>query len=296
MKRIMLLLAALATGLAMGSGAALSAPASSPDAQAEREINKPRVIGGTPVPNGKYRYVAALLDKRMAGGPFQQQFCGGTLIDRDSVLTAAHCFDNNSRPSNFRVLLGRAQLNDGRRGVFRNVERIIRHPQYSGVSGPHRDAAVLKLRRPVRGVPIVKLAPVSSRNRLERPGSPATVAGWGWVSNDPTYPFRMQALRVPIVSDAYADFVYNDFFAGQIGTYVPRNMIGAGFSGGKNSCKGDSGGPLVKVVKQNGRNVHIQIGIVSFGPVPCAQQDVPAVYAEVNSTRIAPFIKSAARK
>jgi secreted trypsin-like serine protease len=295
-RRLVVLLAVMATGLALGSGVALSAPASSPDAQADGEfgaksMTAPKVIGGSPVSNGEFRYVAALLDKRSGGGPLGQHFCGGTLIDRDSVLTAAHCFTPNDvrNPGRFRVLLGRAQLNDGRRGVFRDVKRIFRHP---GFNIPNRDAAVLKLSRPVKGIPKLKLAPVSSGNRLERPGSLATVAGWGFTSNNQTSPSRMQQLRVPTVRDGYARSEWS-----QRGVnYVPKNMVASGFFAGKNSCQGDSGGPLIRIDKQNGKKVHFQIGIVSFGPVPCAQQGVPAVYAEVNSKQIAPFIKSAARR
>ena len=54
----------------------------------------PMIVGGTAVPNSKYPFMVALLDKRRAGDAFDEQFCGGTLIDKDSVLTAAHCLVN----------------------------------------------------------------------------------------------------------------------------------------------------------------------------------------------------------
>jgi secreted trypsin-like serine protease len=289
LSRTILLLAVMVTGLAVGSGMALSAPASPPHAHADGEF-RPQLIGGTPVPNGKYRYIGVVLDKRINGGPFQQWFCGGTLIDRDSVLTAAHCFGKNSNPRNFRVLLGRARLNGGSRGVFRGVERIFRHPDFGFPTRNTHDAAVLKLSHPVpRSIPKIKLAEVTSGDKLERPGSSAVVAGWGATSNSLTYPYRMRTARVPISGDRYAKRYWGS-------QYVRADMVAAGH-GDKGICAGDSGGPIMKVVNRNGKKVHIQIGITSFLTAgTCTAPDAPEVFTEVNSPHIAPFIKSAARK
>ncbi len=66
-------------------------------AQAEDEPEfEGQVVGGAAVPNGKYPFMAALLNTRYGNNAYQQQFCGGTLIDRDSVLTAAHCVSGAS--------------------------------------------------------------------------------------------------------------------------------------------------------------------------------------------------------
>ena len=291
MKRIILMVLAGVIGLVVCSGVGVSAPGSS-DARELRGGVQPRVVGGDPVPDGKYRYIAALLNKNIGGGPARQLFCGGTLIDRDSVLTAAHCVAGRAvkHPGRYRVLLGRARLDDGGKGVSRGVKRIFRHPKFSF---PNHDAAVLELGRPVGNIPRLRLAPVSSGNRLERPGTSATVAGWGAVNNRPTYPVRMQELVVPIVGDAYAQRVW----PGKVGLrFFPKNMVAAGKAKGENACFGDSGGPLIKKVKRNGKVVPYQIGIVSGGSSPCAQKGAITGYAEVNSPEIAPFIRNAASK
>ncbi len=49
----------------------------------------PMIVGGTEVPNGKYPFVA-LMDVDTRDGQHITS-CGGSLIDQDSVLTAAHC-------------------------------------------------------------------------------------------------------------------------------------------------------------------------------------------------------------
>jgi hypothetical protein len=47
---------------------------------------EPKIIGGRAVANRKYSFVAALLNTNKGHKAFQQQFCGGSLIDRDSCL------------------------------------------------------------------------------------------------------------------------------------------------------------------------------------------------------------------
>ena len=53
----------------------------------------PMIVGGTAVPNGKYPFMAYVKLYRN-GKP--DASCGGSLIDRNSVLTAAHCLLNTT--------------------------------------------------------------------------------------------------------------------------------------------------------------------------------------------------------
>jgi len=271
---------------------------------------EPKIIGGTAVANRKYSLVAALLNTNKAHTAFQQQFCGGSLIDRDSVLTAAHCvtgtrgFPVSPRP--LRITVGRTVLNSDQ-GQKRRVSRIYIHPRYNGDSATY-DAAVLKLSSPVSGIAPIKLA-TSSQNYLERPGRKATVAGWGSTTArpacrpsfvSPVFANRMRQAQVPIVSDATADQLYQDicrFIGPRYLHYTPRLMVAAGGTA-KDTCQGDSGGPLfVSRAPDNGASSakYTQIGITSFGP-GCGTERYPGVYTEVNNPSIRSFIKSAASK
>jgi secreted trypsin-like serine protease len=282
------------------------------DEQGGREpqiVPDPRIVGGTAVPDGKYPFIAALIDTRRQGTtPFDQQFCGGTLIDKNSVLTAGHCVDDDNEvpgvqlmpTASLRVTVGRTVLNS-KQGQVRSVSAIFVHLGYEVTSsaGPHAgvdvtmyDAAVLELSSPVSGITPIKLA-TSSQNRLEQPGRDATVAGWGDTTAQPqefNYPDRIRQVRVPIVSDSRADRVY-DALLGHSLVYVPPIMVAAGKKG-KSACFGDSGGPLFDSGSRT------QIGIASFvaGGGCGNTARYPGVYTEVNNPGIRYFILAAARR
>lgn len=246
---------------------------------------QPRVVGGTPVPDGNYRFVASVGDVFEGSTAYSRHFCGASLIDRNSVLTAAHCVQGEPK-QRLRVTVGRTLLTSNQ-GQTRQVARIFVHSRYSGFSSQKYDAAVLTLNNPVRGISPIPLARVG-QNGMERPGRLAKIAGWGNTirqppsgSNGSYYPKRMRVARVPIVSDARARNVYGRSYVGSL-------MVAAGKER-KDTCFGDSGGPIFANVAGN----RYQIGITSFGR-GCATRTFPGVYSEVNAVSIRRFIVRAA--
>jgi secreted trypsin-like serine protease len=245
--------------------------------------NSPMIVGGTAVPNGKYPFMAALLDKDRPGDAFDEQFCGGTLIDKDSVLSAAHCLVN-PKPDKLQVVVGRTTLSQNR-GQLRSVSRRFIDPRYNR---NEYDAAVLKLSRPVKGINPIKLA-TAKQNNLETPGHILTTAGWGVVKQRPgpfdILPFRMYEVSVPVVSDSRAKRTYQSEGL----KYLPSLHVAAGKKG-NGPCFGDSGGPLF----DSGSGT--QVGITSYGAGGCGRARYPAVYTEVNNPNIRNFILSAAKR
>lgn len=281
-------------------------------AQAADEQPPTKIVGGKPVPDGKYPFMAALINPTLPGTFFDQQFCGGSLIDKNSVLTAGHCVFGVApnappgtppgfiqTPRNTQVIVGRTVLNSDQ-GKVHNVKDIYVPPAYEGGAAPDQsyDVAVLELSRPVSGITPIKLA-TSRQNDLERPGGAATVAGWGSTiqrpacgpAPQPVFPDRMREAQVPIISDSRAVQAYQQLpqCAG-IGAFVPRLMIAAGGTG-KDTCQGDSGGPLL--VRTSGGK-YTQTGITSFGP-GCAA-NLPGAYTEVNNPSIRSFITNPAHQ
>ena len=249
----------------------------------------PKIVGGTETPDGKYPFVAALLNTNSGSTPTEQQFCGGSLIDKDSVLTAAHCFNRGDSPQPIRVTVGRTVL-DSTQGQVVSVSRISIHPRYDPPTTHNAyDVAVLQLGSAVEGVPLMRLADASD-DSLETPGRDARVAGWGSTvaqpaqgpPNEPSLPDRMHEAQVPLVSDAQAKMTYGE-------SYFEALMVAAGRDN-LDSCQGDSGGPLFD---QAGGS-YTQIGITSFGN-GCGAADNPGVYTEVNNPSINNFIVAEAR-
>ncbi len=248
---------------------------------ADRELY-PQIVGGDPVPTGSYPFVASLGDVRDGVTAYRRHFCGASLIDNNSVLTAAHCVEGTPKWP-LRVTVGRTVLSDSG-GQTRRVSRVVIHPRFSNLK---YDAAVLTLKEPVHGIPALRLAG-ASQDALENPGRLATVAGWGNTIKQPpqgdngsNYPDRMRVARVPIVSDARARDVYGP-------SYVGALMVAAG-KAGKDACYGDSGGPMF--ARQDDKRY--QIGITSFGR-GCGARGYPGVYTEVNAREVRSFIVNAA--
>lgn len=272
---------AMVLAVALGLGVAVPVFA----AEEEQPI-QPQIVGGDAVPEGKYKFIATLRNTTRGNTAYEQHFCGGTLIDANSVLTAAHCVQGQV-PRPLLVTVGRTVLSSDQ-GQTRGVSRIQIHPRYNGVRHQANDAAVLTLTGPTVGIEPVRI-PATTSNGLETPGRTARIAGWGnTVKQDPNYsqpdtrPNQMREAIVPIVSDGTGERVYTS-------SYFPPLMVSAGREG-KDTCQGDSGGPLF-VPTQNGR---FQIGITSFGN-GCGARGFPGVYAETNAGSIRNFIFAAAR-
>ena len=258
-------------------------------AQAKSSPDDPetKIVGGTAVQNGEYPFVTALLDNRASGNAYQRQFCGGTLIDHDSVLTAAHCIEGSrATASDLQITAGRTVL-DSSQGQVRGVSKIAVHPNYSYYSRSQAfDVAVLTLKRPVSGVQTIKPA-TASQDGLESPGRSLTVAGWGNTEQQPAsggggqnYPNRMREARVPVVSDSQAKQSYP--------SYASALSVASGKTG-KDSCQGDSGGPMFAKTASG----YTQVGITSYG-AGCGAPNYPGVYTEVNAPATSNFIASRA--
>jgi secreted trypsin-like serine protease len=261
------------------SGEAAPHTADERPSSASVSLKSPLIVGGTAVPNGKYPFVAFVKLYRNAK-PYAN--CGGSLIDQDSVLTAAHCLENTTDAV---VVVGRTDLMKKNRGQEIGASRPFIHPRYLG-SG--YDVGVLKLSRAVKGIKPIKLA-TAKQNNLETPGRKLTVAGWGLTGFKSTRPTnRLRQAQVPVVSDRHAESSY-DAVVGPPG-YEPPLMIAAGNSSKENACVGDSGGPLLDSGSRT------QVGIVSRGYYKCGTARYPGVYTEVNNPNIRNFIVSAAKR
>ncbi|KAM9435291.1 trypsin-2-like [Clarias gariepinus] len=185
-------------------------------------------------------------------------FCGGSLINQNWVVSAAHCYK-----SRLEVRLGEhhIQINEGTE-QFISSAKVIRHPNYDSWNIDN-DIMLIKLNQPASLNGYVQ--PVALPRSCPPAGTKCTVSGWGNTMSSTADSNKLQCLEVPILSERDC----NNSYPGMI----TDAMFCAGYlEGGKDSCQGDSGGPVVC-------NNELQ-GIVSWG-YGCAEKNRPGVYAKV---------------
>jgi len=96
-----------------------------------------KIVGGEDADIADYPWHVALTTQSGS------QFCGGTILDAEWVMTAAHCVNNNTQY----IRAGVTNRNDTS-GQDRSTSQVIRHPQYVTVT-QGKDIAMLRLSQPL---------------------------------------------------------------------------------------------------------------------------------------------------
>ncbi|XP_037135015.1 transmembrane protease serine 9-like isoform X2 [Syngnathus acus] len=222
---------------------------------------KTQIVGGVDAQEGSWPWQASV---QIYGA----HICGGSLINREWVMSAAHCFSSQD-PFGWAISLGRQNLQGNNLNqVSRTVDTIFLHPYFNALS-LENDIALLRLSSPITFTDYIRPVCLASHNSVFNNGTDSWVTGWGEGEEGVPIPFpgTLQEVELLVLGNRQCSCL--------IGVdLVTDNMICAGFlEGRKDNCLGNSGGPMVS--KQD--LIWIQSGIIS-----CAQPSNPGVYTRVS--------------
>jgi secreted trypsin-like serine protease len=229
------------------------------------------IVGGQQAAAGRWPFHVGLLLASEKNN-FQAQFCAGTIVDDEFILTAAHCA-SFVPPNKLHILTGTQSLTAG--GTRREVRAIKVHPRYDSKTLDF-DIAIVQLENKIPNLGRNDKAKILTRAdeaQLAPNGMTTFVTGWGSTGVGDGYPTSLRDVSVPIVGRGICNGPesYDGF--------ITARMLCAGLrQGGKDSCSGDSGGPLL--VKNGAGRFVMQAGITSWGE-GCALPDFYGVYSRV---------------
>ncbi|KAH8024257.1 hypothetical protein HPB51_022376 [Rhipicephalus microplus] len=228
-------------------------------------IRDGRIVGGQDAYDGEFPWVASL---RLYG----QHFCGGAILNKRWIITAAHCL-RSKPPRSFSVRLGEYSIGkteeDHEPQDIRLVRYII-HPMYSQPKRYNNDVALLELAQDVKFnryvIPICL-----PEGPLELLGKSATVAGWGNIKD-------VDKDTLSLLEKSYHSDNSARHHRKEQALSTSDTQLCAGFKEGKkDACQGDSGGPLMFFDGSK----YVIIGVISAG-FGCARPLLPGLYTRVS--------------
>ena len=213
-----------------------------------------KIVGGVQAVKGEFPFLVSLRSS------YGSHFCGGSLIKKNWVLTAAHCVEGGYLKG---VTIGLHNQSDTAGVEKFTVLQIVKHPGWN-TNTMENDFALVKLSADSTFAPIALNAnEVASKVNF-------VTAGWGTTSEGGGVSKILMKVTVPFVTKEACTAAYPDG--------ITDSMLCAGYpEGGKDSCQGDSGGPLMLGEGAS----RVLAGVVSWGE-GCARPNKYGVYSKVN--------------
>nr|XP_035131059.1 serine protease 44 isoform X1 [Callithrix jacchus] len=230
-----------------------------------------RIIGGLPAPEKKWPWQVSLQTS-------DRHVCGGSLIARRWVLTAAHCIYGSYLE--YTVKLGDTDLHHlSKTALVVPVRDIVIHRYFTTLGIIQNDIALALLDFPVNYSTHIQPVCLPEQAFMVQADTKCWVTGWGKVNEtDPSDKAvtELQEAELSIMLHEKCNEILKENM-GRWNAVIKKGTVCGYSAQGKDACQGDSGGPLV--CELNG--VWVQVGIVSWG-IGCGRKGYPGVYTEVS--------------
>jgi secreted trypsin-like serine protease len=206
-----------------------------------------RIVGGTEAEPHSFPWQVALF---FDGG----WFCGGSIIDTNWVLTAAHCTDGATGVD---IIAGAHNIREAEstQVTYRSTDFII-HESWGSLL-LRNDISVIRVSSGIEFTPEIQPICLPTKAQADLgAGEMVTPSGWGLTSDSfgasisPT----LNEVTVPTLDNADCEAVY--------GSTITDDIVCIDAANGHGTCSGDSGGPLNY---DDGRGVYCTQGVTSFG-------------------------------
>ena len=155
----------------------------------------PKIVGGEVSPLGAFPH-------QVSFGYDMKHFCGGSILNSESIATAAHCCEGlDDHLKGLTVLAGANNVVSPESGFqSTKVKKLIIHPSYND-STLFNDICIVRLAEPL----ILSMEKRTSAVKLPQEGYTATglaiASGWGATSEDGELFFSLMNVTVPIITD-----------------------------------------------------------------------------------------------
>ncbi|XP_060522727.1 trypsin-7-like [Cylas formicarius] len=215
-----------------------------------------RMTGGTNATEGQFPFMVSI---RNGYGTYH--LCGGTILDKRWILTAAHCMDDYGLWS---VRYGTIELDEGGMEEERNIRIMNKfvHPGFindyneNGDWVTEHDIALVQLVESLPFGPTVQPIELPEQDALIPFNKTGVLVGWGHTDlfDEPSV---LQYAKLTIFDQDYCysklGFPYN----------YEQNLCAGTPTNDASQCSGDSGGPLVADA--------VQVGVVSWSLSGCGR-------------------------